>query len=57
MTVKEIILEYLKKNEYYGLCNDTNQRIPCECRIENLMNCDKDITNCSPCHKRHRKWD
>lgn len=47
MTVKEIIKEYLLKNNYDGLCSDRQ----CYCDIKNLISCEVSIEFCQPAHK------
>lgn len=41
MTVKEIVIEYLKKNGYSGLCGDY-----CGCEIDDLAPCDNNMCDC-----------
>lgn len=55
MTCKEIILDYLKTNNYDGLCNPD---IDCGCGIddfytEKLIDCF--ISDCQPAYKRECK--
>jgi len=48
MTVKEIVLEYLKANGYGGLCNDDD----CGCHDDDLMPCGTEgVENCEACYK------
>lgn len=47
MTIKEIILEYLKANGYDGLYHWTG----CACKVDDLMPCDAcSIDGCQPGH-------
>ena len=50
MTVKEIIINYLKENGYDGLCGDC-----CGCGLDDFQPCDEDFGECSPAylHKNH----
>ena len=43
MTVKEIVIEYLKANGYDGLCGEE-----CGCAIDDLVPCDSDPSDCKP---------
>ena len=45
-TVKNIIIEYLKKHDYDGLAGDD-----CGCEINDLMICDSPCENCIPAYK------
>ena len=45
MTVKEIIINYLKKNGYDGLCGDS-----CGCGLNDFQPCDEDFGNCEPAY-------
>ncbi len=45
-SVKDIVIEYLKKNGYDGLCND-NQ---CGCKLDHFMPCDGDVIACVPAY-------
>jgi len=48
MTVKEIVLEYLKAQRFDGLCNVHD----CGCAIDDLMPCCNDsIEHCQPGYK------
>jgi hypothetical protein len=46
MTVKEIIIKYLKDNGYDGLCSDD-----CGCDIDDLFPCGENPEFCIPAHK------
>lgn len=50
MTVKEIIYDYLKNNNYDGLCSPC-----CRCDIDDLMPCGEPFENCIPAHKKYCK--
>ena len=50
--VQNIILEYIKKNGYIGLCND---ECGCGCGLEDFMPCGEDCSQCEPA--LHKKWD
>lgn len=43
MTIREIIEQYLKDNNYDGLAGDD-----CGCKISDLMCCDNPTPNCQP---------
>lgn len=43
MTVKDIILKYLKENGYDGLCHNL---YGCGCTLDNLMVCNKPLLDC-----------
>lgn len=46
MTVRKIVIEYLKAHGYDGLYN---QHEPCACEVENLIPCSgMDIEDCKP---------
>ena len=45
MTVKEIVLQYLKDNGYDGLYYDE-----CGCSLDNLMPCGCEKDECKPGH-------
>ena len=47
--IKEIIIEYLKKNNVDGLCNST---VECGCGIDNLFLCESSFGNCVPAKYR-----
>lgn len=49
MAIKEIILDYLKKNNYDGLCNPD---VECGCGIDDFMPCDNIDINCQPAYKK-----
>jgi len=51
MTVKEIILDYLKNNNYDGLCNPD---IECGCGIDDLMPCSEEF-GVEDCHTAYKK--
>jgi len=42
MTVKEIVIKYLKENSYDGLYNENG----CGCDIENLVECESECDEC-----------
>lgn len=44
MTVKEKVIEYLKKNGYDGLYYDNE----CGCELKDLMSCNSEIEQCEP---------
>lgn len=46
MDVKEIIKEYLEKNDFTGLIGDS-----CGCEIEDLIPCGEDCSLCKPGYK------
>lgn len=47
ITVKEIVLEYLRKHGQDGLCNDN-----CGCSLEDFMPCEcNDISTCEPARR------
>jgi len=48
MNVKDIILDYLKKNNYYGLCFSD---IRCVCSIDDFISCCEDFSQCEPIYK------
>ena len=47
-TVKEIIIDYLEKNGYDGLCNDFGE---CGCLKDDLAPCECISTECKPGYK------
>lgn len=49
MTVKEIILDFLNKNNYDGLFNPD---INCGCGIDDFIPCDITIDECQPAYKK-----
>lgn len=44
LTVKEIVINYLKKNNFDGLHYDSE----CSCKIDDLLNCGNECTECKP---------
>ena len=46
VTVKDIIISYLKSNGYDGLCN-----VECGCGVDDLFPCDRPEEGCVPAHK------
>jgi len=48
MTVKEIIVKYLKENGYDGLRHPDGE---CGCEINDLGPCDGTLDNCEPGYK------
>lgn len=51
MTVKEIVLAYLKQHKYDGLCSED-----CGCGIDELMPCASNCENCRPAYKCVHKY-
>ena len=47
MTVREIVLKYLKGNGYDGLCNSEN----CSCDVDGLIRCSGNSENCEAGYK------
>lgn len=47
MTVKEIVIEYLKANGFDGLCTEN-----CGCGIDDLICCDGPCYLCEPAYRR-----
>lgn len=47
MTVKEIIVKYLKENGYDGLCNEDY----CGCELKDLMPCNELPSSCESGYK------
>ncbi len=47
MTVKEIIIKYLKENNYDGLCCRG-----CGCSVDDLFPCGESFADCIPAKKR-----
>ena len=45
-TVKNIVVEYLKKQDYDGLAGND-----CGCKLSDLMPCDEFCGNCIPAYK------
>lgn len=48
MTVKEILMAYLKKNEFDGLVHAGTE---CGCDLEDFMPCDEICGSCEPGYK------
>lgn len=49
MTVKDIIIQYLKENGFEGLVDIDNE---CGCLVDDLAPCfGSDLTNCEPAYK------
>jgi len=46
MRVNEIVIDYLRKNGYDGLCGDG-----CGCGLDDFAPCDEDFGNCEPAYK------
>lgn len=44
LTVKEIIINYLKRNRFDGLYHDSE----CGCKIDDLLHCGNECTECKP---------
>jgi hypothetical protein len=44
--VAEIVIDYLKRNGYDGLCNND-----CGCDFDKFMPCDCPCSDCEPAHK------
>jgi len=49
MTVKEIIIKYLKENGYGGLCHTGGE---CCCKVEGLFPCEALHENCETGYKK-----
>jgi hypothetical protein len=47
VTIREIIVEYLRQHGYDGLCKDS-----CGCGLDDLAPCGGDPMDCQPAHKR-----
>lgn len=45
-TVKEIVVDYLRKNGYDGLCGDS-----CGCGIDDLFPCDYLVADCTTAYQ------
>ena len=50
ITVRDIVIEYLKAHKYGGLYNEAGK---CGCPIEKLVPCEGGIEHCSPGHETH----
>ena len=49
MTVKDIVIEYLKTHDYDGLCSEDFR---CSCGIDDLLSCDcEGVIYCIPAKK------
>ena len=46
MTVEEIVKQYLKANNYDGLCGEE-----CGCSLDDFMPCEDSCNECEPAHK------
>jgi hypothetical protein len=47
VTIREIIVEYLRQHGYDGLCGDS-----CGCGLDDLAPCGGDPMDCQPAHRR-----
>ena len=47
-TVHEILVDWLRKHGYDGLCNP---EIECGCTLDDLQPCDSFMLNCKPAYK------
>lgn len=46
--IRTILIEYLRKNNYDGLCNID---LECGCTIDDLIPCDYNLSECEPAYK------